>query len=155
MPYQKAVSLDFYNPSVYQSLVRRLDNIQPNAVRQWGKMDADQMLQHLNLAIGSGLGYYHLPDNSNLIARTLSKWLILSVLKKMFANIPTAPALKVKAHFDFETEQQQLKAILEKAYQTQTDADWGKHTFFGQMTREEWGKLIVIHCNHHFQQFSN
>jgi hypothetical protein len=155
MAYQKAKTLQFYEPAVYQSLVKRLDSLQPNAVRQWGKMDAAQMLHHLNLAIGSGLGYYELPNNSSFMSRTVNKWLILSALKRFPMGTKTAPSLKVESNFDFETEKKQLKEILDKAYRTKTDADWQRHTYFGKLTRAEWGKLMVIHCNHHFQQFSN
>jgi len=34
-------------------------------------------------------------------------------------------------------------------------AEWTNHTYFGKLTKAEWGKLIVIHCNHHFQQLNN
>jgi hypothetical protein len=155
MNYKKATSLYFYNETVFQSLLTRLENIQPNADRKWGKMDVAQMLHHLNLAIGSGLGYYELPNTSNIITRTFNKWMILSVLKRFPMGTQTASPLKVASNFDFETEKKQLKEILEQAYRTTNNAAWRKHTYFGPMTRKQWGKLIVIHCNHHFQQFNN
>lgn len=155
MKYQKAQSLDFYNQQVYQSLITRLENRKPNAERKWGNMDAAQMLHHLNLAIGSGLGYYQLTNTSNIITRTFNKWMILSVLKKFPMGTQTASTLKVTSGFDFETEKKQLLEILQKAFETKTNEAWAKHTYFGKLTRKQWGKLIVIHCNHHFQQFSN
>ncbi len=155
MKYQKAQSLDFYDQQVYQSIIIRLENINTNAERKWGKMEVAQMLHHLNLAIGSGLGYYHLPNTSNVISRTFNKWMILSVLKRFPRQTQTASSLIVASSFDFDTEKKQLLEILKKAFETKTDAAWAKHTYFGQLSRKEWGKLIVIHCNHHFQQFSN
>ncbi|MEI6411099.1 MAG: DUF1569 domain-containing protein, partial [Bacteroidota bacterium] len=115
----------------------------------------DQMLHHLNLAIGSGLGYYDLPNTSNFITRSFNKWLILSVLKRFPVGTQTASTLKVTTSFDFATEKKQLTEILGRAFHTKNDAEWTNHTYFGKLTRTEWGKLIVIHCNHHFQQFSN
>jgi hypothetical protein len=56
MKYQKAKNVDFYNKEVYESILNRLESTSPNAERKWGKMDVAQMLHHLNLAIGSGLG---------------------------------------------------------------------------------------------------
>ncbi|MEI7587556.1 DUF1569 domain-containing protein [Runella sp.] len=156
MQYQKVTSTDFFNSTSYASIMERLDHIQPNSERQWGSMTVAQMLHHLSLAIGSGLGYYNLPDTSNVITRTVNQFLILDVLKRFPMGTKTAPPLKVASDdFDFETEKTQLKEILTKAYQTQTDEAWGKHTYFGNMSRKDWGKLIMIHCNHHFQQFSN
>jgi len=155
MKVQKAAYLDFYDEKVFRSILSRLENLNPNSERQWGKMDVAQMIHHLNVAIGSGLGYYNLPDAGNLMSKSFNKWMILSVLKRFPAGSKTANTLKVESVFDFDTEKRQLKEILEKAYQTKTDSDWSTHTYFGQLTRKQWGRLIVIHCNHHFRQFSN
>lgn len=155
MKILKADSLDFYNENVFLSILNRLGKVNSDAARKWGEMDVAQMIHHLNVAIGSGLGYYDLPDSGNFITKTFNKWMILSVLKRFPSVSKTASTLKVTAKYDLDTEKKQLKEILEKAFQTKTNADWNAHTYFGQLTRKQWGKLIVIHCNHHFQQFSN
>jgi Protein of unknown function (DUF1569) len=156
MAYQNVKSTNFYEPANYQSLLNRLDNIQPNSERKWGQMTVAQMLHHLNLAIGSGLGFYDLPDDSNLMSRTVNQFMVLEVLQRFPIGTQTAQPLKVVADdFDFEKEKKELRSILEKAYQTKSNDDWGRHTYFGRMSRKAWGKLIMIHCNHHFQQFSN
>lgn len=155
--YKKVESTDFYLSENYQEVMRRLENIQPNAERKWGTMTVDEMLHHLNLAFGSGLGYYTLPDVSDPQNRTAIKDYVLNVAKYFEPGTETAPTLKIdeNKHYDFSTEKHLLKEILEKAYHTKSDEEWGTHTLFGEMTREDWGKLIMIHTNHHFQQFSN
>lgn len=155
MKYQKVSSTDFYDSTNYNGLLKRLDNITPNSERIWGEMSASQMLHHLNLAIGSGLGYYTLPDVSTFMSRGFNQFMILNVLKRFPISTQTAKPLKVIESFNFETEKNQLKEILTKAYNTKGDGDCGKHTYFGKMKRKDCGKLIMIHCNHHFQQFSN
>lgn len=153
--YQKTNSTDYYDPENFKSILGRLEKIQPDSERKWGSMTVSQMLHHLNLAIGSCVGYYDLPDVSNFISRGIIRLLILNVLKRFPRGAQTAKTLKVSAEFDFDTEKKLLKEILTKAYNTKTNEDWMPHTYFGKMSREEWGKLIMIHCNHHFQQFSN
>lgn len=155
MSYPKVQSTNYFEAANFDSLLNRLDRIQPTAERQWGQMTVGQMLHHLNLAIGSGLGYYQLPDNSNLISRSISKFLVLNVLKSFPKGTSTPQTLRVTEAFEVESEKKRLKEILTKAYLTQTDEDWAKHTYFGKMSRTDWGKLIMIHCHHHFQQFSN
>lgn len=114
-------------------------------------MTVDQMLYHLNLAIGSGLGYYTLPDKSTWMTRTIHQWVIFRLLKRFPISVKTPTSLEVTSpNWDFEAEKQQLKDILN---QITSDADWSAHPYFGTMTRETWGRLVVIHCNHHFQQF--
>jgi hypothetical protein len=153
MKYQKVSSTDLFDPANYGQLMDRLEQIGPEAESRWGKMNVAQMLHHLNIAIGSGLGYYDLPDASNWLTRNLAQFVVLKVWKGFPKGIMTAPGFEVKGNHDFEQEKQQLKEILARAYETQSDADWGGHPLFGQMSRKAWGELIVIHCNHHFQQF--
>jgi Protein of unknown function (DUF1569) len=155
MKYQKVKSTNFFDKENYQALVNRLQSIDNKSKRLWGQMTPAQMLHHLNVAIGSGLGFYQVADVSNWASRNVVKFLVLKVLKSFPKNAETASTLKVIENYDFETEKKQLFFVLEKAYKTQQDSDWGKHTLFGTMTRQEWGALIMIHCNHHFQQFSN
>jgi hypothetical protein len=156
MQYQKLNNINFFDDNNFQMLMARLNKIQPNAARIWGKMTVVQMLHHLNLAIGSGLGFYQLPNTSTWVSRTIVKWTVLKILKRLPINIFTAKPLQVAAsNLNFEEEKKQLIAVLSKAYSTTSDADWGAHTYFGEMNRKDWGNLIMIHCNHHFQQFSN
>jgi len=56
---------------------RRVENLTPGSQRQWGTMEVDQMLHHLNLACGGSQGFYELPDESYLISRTLFKWILV------------------------------------------------------------------------------
>ena len=153
--YQKVVNTNFYDSINYTNLLKRLDGISNTSERKWGEMNASQMLHHLNLAIGSGIGYFTLPDVSSLMSRGFNQLMILNVLKKFPMGTQTAKPLKVTESYDFEKEKKQLKEILAKAYSTKTNNDWSRHTYFGKMSRKAWGKLIMIHCNHHFQQFSN
>lgn len=155
MKYNNVKRTNYFDPAHYQQLINRLDSLTPAAERRWGQMNVAQMLHHLNLSIGSGLGYYPLPDESNWISRGVGQYLILNVLKKFPKGTQTVTPLRVDEEFDFETEKKQLREILIKAYTTTTDEAWGKHTYFGKMSRQAWGKLILIHCHHHFQQFSH
>lgn len=151
--YIKLESLDFYLRSNYESLMDRLKKLKIDAKRNWGSMETDQMLHHLNMAIGGGLGAYSLPDNSTLITRNIIKPIILNLMRRFPLNSETPPALKVAERYDFETEKAQLIEVLDKAFNTKEDKDWTNHPYFGKLTRVQWGKLIMIHVNHHLQQF--
>jgi hypothetical protein len=154
MKYSKIADTDFFKPNQLEDLMQRIHQLQPNTKPQWGTMTVDQMLHHLNLAIGSGLGYYSLADTSNFMSRIVLKYLILNLLQRFPQNAKTASTLKSEASYNFQDEKDKLITILNKAYQTKTNDEWGKHTFFGKMSRTEWGKLIMIHVHHHLQQFN-
>jgi hypothetical protein len=152
--YKKVPSTHFYAAHNYQHISARLQAIGPDAQRQWGRMTVTQMLRHLNLAIGGGLGYYNLPDKSNVLTRTVVKYLLLHRLQRFPKGATTPrPLVVTDDGLDFDREKQQLQAILDKAFGTKMDTEWGHHPYFGKMKRADWGKLIMIHCNHHFQQF--
>jgi Protein of unknown function (DUF1569) len=155
MAYIKVKSTNFFNNSNYKAIINRLEKITESSARKWGIMNVAQMLHHLNIAIGSGLGYHTLEDKSTCISRGLIKIMILDVLKRFPVNTTTPTTLKVTENFNFDTEKKMLFEILSKALATKNNSDWQKHTYFEKMTRKQWGKLIMIHCNHHFQQFGS
>jgi hypothetical protein len=151
----KIKNTDFFDSTNYKNLISRLDKITDSSKRKWGEMNVAQMIHHLNLAIGSGIGYYTLEDKSSFLSRGFNQFMILNVLEKFPINTKTPTTLKVTKTFNFQTEKKLLFEILSKAFATKNNSDWQKHTYFGKMTRKQWGKLVMIHCNHHFQQFSN
>ena len=56
----------FFTEEKRQEYRRRVESVTPHSPRQWGTMEVDQMLHHLNLACGGSLGFYNLPDESYL-----------------------------------------------------------------------------------------
>lgn len=150
----KMISLDFYKEENYIIFINRLNKLSDNHMPKWGTMNSYQMLHHLNLAIGSGLGFYKLNDTSTILSRTIAKTFILRIKKGFIKNVFTPKNLRVvKNDLDFEVEKTKLKEVLFKARNTTDDSEWDAHTFFGKMTREEWGILISLHLDHHFRQF--
>jgi hypothetical protein len=67
----------FFTEPKRQEYRRRVESLTPGSWRQWGTMEVDQMLHHLNLACGGSQGFYDLPDESYLISRTLFKWILV------------------------------------------------------------------------------
>ena len=119
-------------------------------------MKPDQMLHHLNLATGSALGYFDLPDESYLLSRTLFKWLLVDVLSEQPKGLQIPLNFKIPAtkHFDFEHEKKLLLEIINKACNSNTIAKWGPHPYFGFMSENEWGRLLTTHIDYHLKQFS-
>jgi hypothetical protein len=62
---------------------QRVESVTPQSPRQWGTMEVDQMLHHLNLACGGSLGLYSLPDESYLSTRTLGKWILVDWFQRV------------------------------------------------------------------------
>jgi hypothetical protein len=137
-----------------QEMKNRLAQLNEASKRQWGKMNAAQMLAHCSewMEMASGQSS---PPRSWLghIFGPLAKRSILSDAP-IRRNMPTDKSLIVNDERDFATEQQRLALSMER-FIVGGPAQCTKHphSFFGQMTAEEWAILAYKHLDHHFQQF--
>ena len=148
--------MSFFTEAKYDEFRNRVLRITPANPRQWGTMSVSQMLHHLNLACGSALGFYKLPDESYLVSRTLFRWILVDWFPEQPVGLRLPKGFKIphSAQFEFEFEKQQLLKILDAAWQARSASDWGPHPMFGTMTVKEWGKLLQIHIDYHLRQFA-
>ena len=155
-PFKKGIKgKDFFTEKMLLALTNRVNSITPQSVRQWGTMSPDQMLHHLNLATGSALGYFDLPDESYLMSRTISKWLLIDFLSEQPKGLLLPLTFKIPPtqHFDFEQEKKWLIEIINKSCNSKTTSAWGPHPLFGRMSDNEWGRLLTTHIDYHLKQF--
>ena len=156
-PFKKRIKgKDFFSEKMLQALTNRINSITPQSARQWGTMSPDQMLHHLNLATGSALGYFDLPDESYWMSRTISKWLLIDFLSEQPKGLllPLTFKIPLTEHFDFKNEKKLLIEIINKACNSKSTANWGSHPLFGSMNDNEWGRLFTTHIDYHLKQFS-
>ena len=146
----------FFTETKHEEFRNRVLRISPANPRQWGTMNVSQMLHHLNLACGSGLGFYTLPDESYFWSRTLFRWILVDWFPEQPLGLRLPKGFKIPhgAVFDFDFEKQQLLKIVDAASQARSPDDWGPHPMFGKMTLSEWGKLLQIHIDYHLKQFA-
>lgn len=146
----------FFTEEKRQEYRRRVESVKPHSPRQWGTMEVDQMLHHLNLASGGSLGFYNLPDESYLTSRTLFKWILVDWFPEQPVGLRLPAGFKIPHTQIFECahEKTQLLTILEAAWNAKAGDAWKPHPMFGKMTPEEWGKLLQIHADYHLRQFA-
>ena len=153
---QQIDGMVFFTESRHDEFRNRVLRITPASSRQWGTMSVSQMLHHLNLACGSALGFYKLPDESYLASRTVFRWILVDWYPEQPVGLRLPKGFKIPhgAAFDFDFEKEQLLKILDAAWHARSPADWQPHPMFGRMTVEEWGKLLQIHIDYHLKQFA-
>jgi hypothetical protein len=138
------------------SLLQRLAALQPDAPRQWGKMNAAQMLTHCARAIEAATG--DRPMKQKLIGKILMPFFRKSMLgeKPFGRNAPTDASFVVADEREFSTERQKLLDTIAKFVQRGPDAAAKEtHAFFGAMTGQEWGETMYKHLDHHLRQFGS
>ena len=143
-----------FDTNTYNETISRLNNLSPQSQRQWGKMDAAQMLTHCKEAVKIPLSDKPLP---RMFIGILLGWMMKANYyneKPWGKNVPTLPGLTIKDERNFETEKQQLIALVHKFHQSGTDKVASfPHPFFGTLTKDQWGKGMYKHLDHHLQQF--
>lgn len=145
----------FFSETKREDYLSRVAALTLNSTHCWGTMTVDQGTHHLNLACGSGLGLYDLPDESYFVARTVFRWIMVDWFSEQPRGLRLPVGFKItpSEHFDFEEEQAKLAAIIDMACKSRSEADWRPHPMFGKMSLWEWGKLLQIHIDYHLRQF--
>ena len=136
----------------YQEIIDRLEKVNADSNRLWGKMSPAQMAWHcqypLKLAIKN--------EDKGVRGNPLIRWFFKKSLyndKPWRKNLPTAPFLVAKEEKDFDKEMGTLKELVKEFYAVRNRDNWNPHPMFGSFTPEQWGQLEYKHLDHHLRQF--
>ena len=142
---------NLFDTSVKQAIVNRINNLNPQSQRQWGKMDVAQMLAHCQMPLGVAVGKHKLKGSFfiKLIGPLFKKKLFDD--KPYKKSLPTDKSFKMTDPKDFEYEKQSLIQMINDFSETTMSGE--PHPFFGKLTKEEWSKGTWKHLDHHLQQF--
>lgn len=141
-------------PADRDALARRFAELEPGAQRQWGKMDAAQMLKHCSIALGDLLG--NRPVKQLFLGKLVTPLIRGQIFgeKPFRRNSPTDPIYVVSDPQDFETERARLATFIDRVVQRGiAKTDGMVHPFFGRLSGDQWGRLIYKHFDHHLRQF--
>jgi hypothetical protein len=143
-----------FDPADRQSVLGRLERLEPGAERQWGKMGAAQMLAHCSAAMEVATG--EAPRKQALIGKIFAPFVRSSLLgeKPFGRNSPTDPAFVVRDEKDFTAEKQRLTRLVNTFCENGAEkASTQIHSFLGKLRGEEWGVMMYKHLDHHLRQF--
>jgi hypothetical protein len=145
---------NLFQPEAVDEVISRIDGLQPAAQRQWGKMDAAQMLAHCSAALDMAAGRLNPPRV--FIGRLIGPLFrpIYSNDKPFSRSNPTDPKLVVADRRDFLREQEQLRLKIRQFHEGgEVQCTRNPHPFFGEMTPLEWSTGMYKHLDHHLRQF--
>lgn len=147
---------NLFNAAVADEVRIRLGKLGPQNERQWGKMTAAQMLAHCAVSMQWAVGEVT-PEKAPLPARLLgrlAKPLVFRNDDPMRRNSPTVKSLIVSDECDLNKERERLAVLIEK-FEAGGPAGCTRsaHSFFGEMTPEQWAILMYKHLDHHLRQF--
>ncbi|MES2565762.1 MAG: DUF1569 domain-containing protein [Bacteroidota bacterium] len=147
--------LNTFDPKTTENVFKRLENLNYTSIPQWGKMNAAQMLAHLNVTYD--LAYGKIKSNPGFFSKLILKLFVKGIVtneKPYTQNSRTGPDFIITDNRDFEKE----KSIFID-YVKQTEANGARYfegresSSFGKMTAKEWSNQFYKHIDHHFRQF--
>lgn len=139
----------------YEEVTGRLQSLQPEAQPQWGKMNAAQMMAHVQRTFKVALSDEPMP---RMMIGRLIGWAIKPKLYNETPwkqNLPTAPDFIIKDERDFNREMLGLLETIDDFHRAGPDGI-GRypHPMFGKFTKQQWGQAMYKHLDHHLQQFA-
>ena len=144
----------FFQPTVTEEILARIEKLTPDTKPLWGKMTVAQMLAHNYYSFEAATGKVVVPRS--LLGRIIGQFVRDSFLSNMplSKNSPTMPRLIVKDERDFDVEKQKLISIVKEFSSGGPEkVTQAPHSFFGHFTPEEWSRQMYKHLDHHLQQF--
>ena len=145
---------DLFDDASRREILERLDRLGPESSRQWGKMDAAQMMCHCTTALEAATG--DKPRKRSLIGRLLGPLVRGKLLgdQPFSRNSPTDPTFVITDPRDFALEKGRLLAVIHRFVELGPEhAGASTHSFFGRLGGREWGRLMGKHLDHHLRQF--
>ncbi len=144
-----------FDSNTTQKHLERLEKLTANTKPQWGKMNAPQMLAHLNVA-------YTASDSSSSKKKSFMNQLLMKLFVKGIVvgekpypkNSRTAPEFIIADERVFEKEKAILISnIKDIEAKGSTYFSGRENPAFGVLTTQEWSNLFYKHIEHHFEQF--
>jgi hypothetical protein len=142
------------DPNIQASCCERVGRVEPCSVPRWGRMNAHQMVCHLNDSFRVATGEKYASPATNLLQRTLVKWIALHTPVKWPPGVPTRPELQQgqggTPPSDWERDSADLRRLI-VAFADRTE--FAAHPIFGTMSRPDWMIWGYRHVDHHLRQF--
>ena len=147
---------NLFDAKVANQVKTRLEKLEPQSGRRWGKMTAPQMLAHCSVSLQWAVGEL-VPEKGALPTRLMGRLVKPMVFRNedpLRKNSPTAKSLIVADERDLGTERDRLSGLIDKFVAGGVaGCTRNPHSFFGKMTPQEWAILMYKHLDHHLRQF--
>jgi hypothetical protein len=149
------MSANVFNSQDAHDIVERINQLNEQNARKWGTMTLPEMLTHCNIQLKMALGQLpeSPPEGPAYFHTAFGKWVILYGFPWPKGTVtPSAMNMTingVEAH-TFTEEKTELLALLQEALQRD---HFNAHPFIGALNKQEWGRMIWKHLDHHLRQF--
>ena len=135
------------------SFFKRIDGLDAEQKPAFGKMNAHQMVCHcadqIRLALGTLIAkeYGNLTREEIFAFSNAGKTVPTPLGMDQVVGDGTQPTT-------FEKDIATLRQHIVEFSELDDNFEYGRHPYFGQLTKEKWTSLTLYHLNHHLKQFN-
>lgn len=147
-----------YKTYLYEEIPIILNNLEPDATAQWGRMNAHQMVEHLVLVLSIANGRMAVTANAEpeRLAYRKMRFFEKEVPMPQGVRVDFVPEDPIVPMFP--TIEQSKTYFLNELqrfmdYHEEHEGLTPIHPVFGALNYEEWIQFQVRHIKHHFRQF--
>ncbi len=142
-----------FDPTERDTLRRRLGTLTLDRPARWGRMNASQMVCHLNAAFQASLGELAVAPPSGSLSRFPLNWLVIHVVPWPEGKAESPPEFLNILATSWDADLATLRSLLERAAARGPAAAWPASRVFGSISGKSWGVLHRKHLDHHLRQF--
>ncbi len=139
------------------ALLGRLERLQSETPRQWGRMTAHQAVCHMADSFKTVIGLRPAVPATSLLQRTVVRFVALHLPLEWPHGVPTRPEVDQETAgtrpIEFARDRQELRALIERFAASPRDFQFQPHPTFGPLTEREWLHWAYRHTDHHLRQF--
>ncbi len=143
-----------FNSAENKEMIKRINALNPESKRGWGTMNASQMLSHVQAPLMVAFGELTLKRSlAGYMFGRIAKWKLASD-RQWKRGLPTDKNFVVSGQRNFDEEKGKLILLVQRFTESGPAAiSKQAHPFFGNLTVDEWDKLMWNHLDHHLRQF--
>lgn len=141
----------------YMEIEKRIQKLTQQSKRRWGKMSVEQMLAHCSDQIRLALSQKQPHETPVFFNRNVMKyfglWLPRIPLRNLKAPVDMNQKFYGTPSADFGTEQHHLLELINMFRKLNEDVILQPHPMYGKLNRNQWGRFMYVHLDHHLRQF--
>jgi hypothetical protein len=143
----------------YLELEKRIQELTHQSKRRWGKMSAEQMLAHCSDQIRLALAQKQPHETPNFfncnVIKYFGLWLPRIPLRNLKAPVDMNQKFYGTVSADINIEQKNLLELINTFRSSSEDFILQPHPMYGKLNRNQWGRFMYVHIDHHLRQFSS
>jgi Protein of unknown function (DUF1569) len=142
-----------FDKETRNDLIKRIELLNENSTRQWGKMNIYQMIKHCILCEKMYLGKTSYKRSFlGFLFGKIALNQLMSDQKPKKRNSPTKQDFKIsESTGNLVADKTQWISLIEE-YENYSNESF-VHWFYGKMTKEQIGISVYKHIDHHLRQF--